>query len=205
MGYADLLSADIETLPPAQQHEYLMQIRDSSEQMLAYVENVFLAARAQSGKLDLHLDRIDVGDLLQRVAGHAPNGVDVLAPPPLAPVEVVADQRHLRTALGTFLTRMTRFAMPGADIFVHLSVCGRNEACIEFSYTPTLERHDCAASNVAGCTRAVPPADFDGLALAVAVSIIERHGGAVDVRDSRITLRLEAAETQTAALTRAAA
>lgn len=65
MGFADLLLADIAHRTPEQERAYLQQIRDSSVEMLAYVENVFLAARAQSGALTLDWAETDIGDLLR--------------------------------------------------------------------------------------------------------------------------------------------
>jgi signal transduction histidine kinase len=153
------------------------------------VDGLLDMARLTSGKVVLHPERLDLGNLLRQGAQDyrsvlASAGVALCLELPETPVWVSGDPLRLNQVLGNLLDNAAKFTPRGGEVTVHLTT--DNDAC-----QAILTVHDTGI----GIEPEILPHIFEvfaqadqsldrsggglGLGLAVAKSLLELHGGTI--------------------------
>ena len=170
----------------------LRNIKQSSDRMQALVTDLLDLARMRSDRLELHIRRIDLGELVAGAVSLMRPLIDekgqrvTIAVPSPAPV-VPGDQRRLERVLLNLLSNATKFAPPGAAILVRVTgdgevvtvSVGDNGPGIPADAIPYLFEQF-----YTGRTSSSRHSIGAGLGLPIAKGIVEAHGGRIWVEST---------------------
>ncbi len=209
IGFAELLTSPATGSLNERQHEYLGDIRSSSDSLLTIINDILDLATIDAGTLELSLDPVRARDVIDAaVVGvrerlkhggldlHVRIGEDV--------EDFVADGRRVTQVLFNLLSNAIGFSEPGGNIIID---CRRED--------------DMVAISVEDKGRGIPEdyqeSAFDrfetrplgsrhrgaGLGLTIAKNLVELHGGTVSLRSApgvgtTVTVRLPATRTSAA-------
>jgi signal transduction histidine kinase len=193
IGYSEFMGSDQVGPLNERQGEYLGHIRSSSQDLLAIINDILDLATIDAGALDLKMAEVDV----RAIVDAAELGVrerlssehltlDVSVAPEIR--TIIADEKRITQILYNLLSNAIGFSEPGGSISLD---CIREGAMIRFSVQDT------------GCGI---PEDFQekvfkrfesrphgsrhrgaGLGLALVKSLVELHGGRVELRSAQGT------------------
>ncbi len=173
------------------------------------VEDLFLLARADSGRLALSLEPLDLSELIDEavdvirpVAGRRKIHVEATQ---CAPAVVHGDHNALGRVLRNLLDNAVRHSPPGGVVSVHLE---RRTTSVELTivdqgkgFDPDFVRIALQRFTQADDSRSRPGAS--GLGLAIASTLVQAHGGRVDIQPgpgARVTVALPAVPSRRPAL-----
>ena len=127
IGFADLLRQEIHgPLQPCKYQEYVKDISDSGFHLLQLVNDILDLSRIESGRYDLELEPIRIGDVIDSVARqftvllqqgeidfvcHVADDLPIIA----------ADRRALRQVLYNLLSNAVKFTPPGGRVSLSAS------------------------------------------------------------------------------------
>ena len=117
VGLAQLARAT--GLEEDKRQQYLAQMLDSADTLMAVISDILDLSKIEAGKLDIHPQDFDLHALLQRLqrgyaAIAATHGLElVLVPHPGLPVCVHGDPVRLRQVLGNYLSNALKFTEQG--------------------------------------------------------------------------------------------
>ncbi|MCS5732281.1 sensor histidine kinase [Herbiconiux daphne] len=189
-GYAELTRQDSENLPDITEYS-LARIEAEAKRMNSLVSDLLLLARLDEGQ-DLHLDDIDLGEIVINVVSDAKASAPLhhwTADVPDAPALVQGDRERMHQLVLNLLSNAAVHTPDGTDVatsvtlvtgddgreFVELRVSD-NGPGITAELVPELferfARGDSSRSRRAGSS---------GLGLAIVASIVEAHGGTIQV------------------------
>jgi signal transduction histidine kinase len=181
----------------------LERIVDTTAQVNRLVEDLLTLARSDAVALDAEMTMVDVDRLVRDVAEDAralgaANRLHVDCAVPERPVSIRGDPERLRQALLILVDNASRYTPAGGQIAITLAADGADAVLTVADSGVGIPPDELAlvadrfyrGSNVGDVG---PPGA--GLGLHIAKSIIEAHGGAIDVASepghgTRVTLRL---------------
>lgn len=189
LGFADIIDhARVGPLAGKYQ-EYARDIKRSGEHLLSLVEQILDLSTIESGRASLSRERIGVGEIMDdcvRLIADAAerHGLRLTKVPPPRAAHVVADRRALTQVLLNLLSNAIAYTPPGGRITFSAAA---NDHEIRFQVTDT----GCGIP-AGDLTRILEPfqrGEQDpykasrgwGLGLAIAKSLVELHGGSLDV------------------------
>jgi signal transduction histidine kinase len=210
-GYLESTREHWNGSPPATLRSDLEIMEREVIRLQALIDDLFTLARAEVGRLELRLERVDAGEIARRcVASVAPlawqrGRVEVTAEVAPGTAPVLADASRLEQALQNLLHNAVRHTPPGGIVAV--TVAGDGEAAVVLRVQDTGEGIPADElpriwERFYRTTRSRDEADTGtGLGLALVKELAEAMGGSVAVRSepgagSCFTLRLPAAKTQ---------
>ena len=123
VGFASLLADAEAMLSPEERRELAQTIADSSNELSALVEDLLVAARLESGSLEVSQELVVLGDLLEDLArAHAvpTQGFDT-------DITVVGDPLRIRQIVRNLLTNAARYGGPVVELSVRRTAA---QACI---------------------------------------------------------------------------
>jgi two-component system, OmpR family, sensor histidine kinase KdpD len=187
LGAATSLSEFGERFTPERRDDLLVSIREEAERLDAMVRNLLAITRLEAGALDIRRDWVDVGDIVERVAGLARRrgarqtiAVEIADEPPLVRADAILIEQALSNVLGNAVLHCP------AETAVTLGLRA-TETALEISVTddgpgvPADIRPHVFDKFVSGDRRQGDGGIGHGLGLAIARGILEAHGGSIRV------------------------
>ena len=179
--YIDLLKT--EGLDSENGAKYLGVLEQKSQRLKVLTDDLFEAAKAASGSLELRLETLDVGALLTQGLGELSDridssGLDLRVDLPEERITLKADGRLLWRALENVLCNALKYSLPGSRIYVSAA---RHDGKVRLTF-----------KNVSATPLNIPPDELlerfkrgddsrssegSGLGLAIAKSLVELQGG----------------------------
>jgi signal transduction histidine kinase len=192
LGFTEVLLAELEGPLTDGQREDLRMIRASGEHLLALFNNVIEVSALASGRIELHLERVDVPTLLAEVAAllegqrHGrPVHILVDVEPDLPPLNADATRlRQIVLNLGTNALKFTeagqialearRRQLPGGESGIEIALRDSGRGIAEEDLPRLFEEF----TELSGRDRNRPGS---GLGLSIVQKLTRLHGGAVEV------------------------
>ena len=201
IGFSELLGNDAIGELNEKQGEYLSDIRASSDNLLAIVDDILDLASIDAGGLDLNLEKIDIKDVIDIASEKLKNrfgaediDLQVKIGRKVAPFE--GDARRIGQVLYNLLSNAVGFSDEGAKVsifakqegeFIAISVIDNGCGIPETEQRSVFERFESKArgSNHRGA----------GLGLSIVKSLVELHNGVVHLSSheglgTTVTVRL---------------
>jgi signal transduction histidine kinase len=195
--YTDLMKS--EGLDSEKAPEYLDILIQKSARLKTLTDELFEAAKAASGSIDVHLENLDLVDFLKQVLGEmderiAASGLDFrLNLPERAPIR--ADGKLLWRVMENLISNVFKYALPASRVYIdiipdegwfRLDVKNISEHPLNVEPSELTERFKRGDGARGG--------DGSGLGLSIAQSFVQSQGGrfslAIDGDLFKATLRL---------------
>lgn len=125
INYVDLLEK--EDIESEKAKEYMDVISRQSIRLKKLIEDLIEASKAQSGALEVNMDKIDPGVLLTQAVGEYADkleaaNVELVLNKPEAEMHIMADGRHLFRVFANLLGNISKYAQSGTRAYVDLNV-----------------------------------------------------------------------------------
>ncbi len=191
IGFAEILSGEYFGELNQRQTEYSKGILESSQRLLALINDILDLATIESGHMSLELGRVDIKELLTSVLGLIRERVmrkslrlDFDCPDDIG--GIVADERRLKQALFNILSNSVKFTPEGGDITVSARRVTDN---IVITFTDTgigipAEDHERIFAKFERGNQPEARRSGAGLGLSLVQSFIELHGGHVELESA---------------------
>ena len=191
IGFSEVMKGEIfGPLGQPRYREYTTDIHAAGSHLLALINDILDLSKAEAGKLDLHPEAVDVGDLVgecvRLTRERARSGglkLTALVPPDLP--ELDADRLRLKQVLLNLLSNAIKFTPPGGHVEVRAWI--DNAGCIAFAI---------ADSGIGMSAEQIPLAlepfrqidsplsrnrEGTGLGLSLVKQLAERHGAELSI------------------------
>jgi signal transduction histidine kinase len=201
IGFGEILHNQYFGTLNASQREYSRGLLDSAHQLMALINDTIDLASIEAGYFELERTRVDLPDMLQAVASLSrerarSRGVAMELSFPAEIGSIEGDERRLKQALCNLISNAIKFTPPGGAIRLEaewrndelmLAVADTAPGLAATGQVPIFERF-AASRGQAG----------SGLGLSLVKSLIELHGGTVQIesahgRGTRVICRLPGA------------
>jgi signal transduction histidine kinase len=124
--YVDLLKNEKD---PAKQEEYIEVLDQKSKRLKALTDDLFEAAKASSGNIPVHLERIELVSLLTQGLGEVndkieASGLDFKINYPKDKVYIRADGKLLWRSIENILSNIFKYALPQSRVYIQIEDAG---------------------------------------------------------------------------------
>lgn len=125
ISYTDLLSQE-EGLNEAAQ-DYVRILRQKSDRLKALINDLFDLSKATSSNLDVHLELIDFGKLLNQVIAELAEEIEqsqlsFKVSIPNEPIPIISDGAKMHRVFDNLLINAIKYSLEGSRVFVDLKV-----------------------------------------------------------------------------------
>lgn len=158
-----------------------------SQRLKTLIEDLFEVSKMASGNMELHRQRVDFTQLMtQAFAEHAEeistSGLDFRISTPEEPVYIMADGQKWWRVMDNLILNAIKYAMPGTRVFVTLK---NTEGQTEF-VMKNVTRYELGENTDELFERfkrgdVARQTEGSGLGLAIAQSIVDLHGGTMNI------------------------
>ena len=183
--YTDLLKD--ESLTAEERAKYVGILDQKSQRLKTLIEDLFEVSKMASGNLEMVKQRVDLNQLIQQaLAEHAEQFVEqdlhVRTTLPEEPVFAMVDGQKWWRVLDNLLINIWKYSLPGTRVYVNLQQVG-STARIVLKNVARYELGDTTDELFERFKRgdASRQTEGSGLGLAIAQSIVELHGGRMEV------------------------
>ncbi|PIC73574.1 HAMP domain-containing histidine kinase [Sporosarcina sp. P17b] len=183
--YTDLLKD--ETLSSEDRAKYVGILDQKSQRLKTLIEDLFEVSKMASGNLEMVKQRVDLNQLMQQaLAEHAEEFVKqdlhIRTILPDEPVFAMVDGQKWWRVLDNLLVNVWKYSLPGTRVYVNLQQVGSNARII----LKNVARHELGDNTDELFERfkrgdESRQTEGSGLGLAIAQSIVELHGGRMEV------------------------
>ena len=131
INYVDLLKqTDIQDETA---RSYIEVLERKTQRLKTLTEDLVEASKAATGTIGVHLERLDVGQLIAQAAAEYDDrltnaGLTPVVKRPEHPCTILADGRHLWRILDNLLSNCTKYAMPQTRVY--LEAAEEGERCV---------------------------------------------------------------------------
>ena len=127
VSYVDLLKK--EGLQSENAAEYVRILSEKTERLQKLTDNLFEAAKASSGDIPVHMERIEMNSMTAQALGEleenlAKNEIQVILDGPSEPAYVYADGKLLWRVIENLLTNVSKYAHPASRAYVDIRDTG---------------------------------------------------------------------------------
>lgn len=190
MGYVELLlDAQPSDVSPAYA-KMLQAVQRNGDRLCALADNLLTLLRFESEEFSLHLTQVDLGAVVGRVEEAlrpviGERRLEVRFEVPARPILTLGDAEHLERVLLNLMSNALKFTEDGGSITCSLTR-GADGAVLEVSDTgigiPVEEQEHLFTRFFRSSTAQERAIQGTGMGLAIVSSIVNRHGGEIDVR-----------------------
>ena len=172
--------------------EYSKLIHTAGTHLLGLINDVLDMSKIEAGKLELHLERVDlakiVDECVELMHNRAEDGkVEIVLDIPESPLTVNGDRRALHQILLNLLSNAVKFTLPGGRVCVRARCAGNGTALtvedngvgISEVDLPRLGQPFVQAKNQVGVAHA-----GTGLGLALVRALAEKHSGSMRIEST---------------------
>ena len=178
--YVDLLKNERD---PAKVEEYIEVLDQKSQRLKVLTDDLFDAAKASSGSMPVHLEKIDIVSLLTQGLGEVSDkidasGLDFKIRQPENKVSMKADGKLLWRSIENLLSNIFKYAMKGSRVYIDIEDIG-NEILVTFKNISAYELNISEDELMERFTRGDESrtSQGSGLGLSIAKSLIELQKG----------------------------
>ncbi len=192
-GYADLMLHGIGGAITPEQEQFLQMIQQNSRRMEAMVNDLLVMGQLDAGRVDLHIEQLAVAPavtsvlaMLEQQITQQQVAVSVEIPPDLPTVR--ADAHRLDQILANLITNAIKYTRSGGrvqirassvnasqvEVAVHDTGIGMSDTEMERLFTPFYRADSVLSAQISGT----------GLGLSIARSLVELHGGTINVQST---------------------
>lgn len=128
-GYAQLLAMGVRGPVSPEQQTDLERIQQSQRHLLGLISDILEFARIEAGRVEYHLSRVPVAEILDDLRGYVDPQLDQLqlsfeCQTPDGPLAMEADRDRVRQILLNLLTNSMKFTPRGGRVLVHCERAG---------------------------------------------------------------------------------
>ena len=185
INYIDLLKR--EQVEPESARDYIAVLDSKSQRLKALIEDLFEASKAASGEMELHLAKIDIVQLLRQTLGEfdeklAESLLEIRTSFPDEKVYVNGDGRRLFRVFENLISNITKYSLRGTRVYIDIIKDEKN-AIIIMKNISSYELNFDAGEIINRFKRGdeARTTEGSGLGLAIAKSIVELHGGELNI------------------------
>jgi signal transduction histidine kinase len=197
IGFAEILNNQYFGSLNSSQSEYCRGILDSSHQLMTLINDILDLATIEAGYMVLERGRVDIPEMLRAVVTLTrerarSRGLEISLRCPSQIGAIEADERRLKQALFNLISNAVKFTPPGGAIGVEgrysqgellLAVADTGIGIAPADQARVFEKYACKREG------------GSGLGLSLVKSLIELHGGSVEIesalgRGTRVICRL---------------
>lgn len=122
--YVDLLKK--EDIANDKAKEYIQILDAKSARLKVLTEDLFEAAKATSGSMEVHLEKVDFCSLINQGLGEfhskiQEKNLEIRCDIPEQPVMILADGRLMWRVYENLLTNLVKYALPGSRVYLQLT------------------------------------------------------------------------------------
>lgn len=181
--YVDLLKK--EELENETAKEYIHVIEKKAQRLKLLTDDLFEAAKASSGDMPVHLEKVNMQSLIQQALGEFDDklkdaDLSMRITIPEQPVEIVADGRLMWRVLSNLLSNVVKYAQTGSRVYLSVEEEGEtNQVCMTIKNISAYELNMEVEELLERFTRGDESRSTEGsgLGLNIANSFIElQHG-----------------------------
>ena len=181
ISYTDLLSQE-EGLSEAAQ-DYVRILRQKSDRLKALINDLFDLSKATSSNMDVHLEHIDFGKLLNQVIAELAEEIEqselgFKVNIPQEPIPIISDGAKMHRVFDNLLINAIKYSLEGSRVYVDIKVVD-GLATATIKNTAKYERDFDAETVIGRFVRGdkARSTEGSGLGLAIAQSYTEACGG----------------------------
>lgn len=187
-GYSGLLLTDKKSFSEEKHDEFIGIINKTSQQMSSLVNDMLDISVIESGKLELHLQRGQLGKLIEErigLIGFTAGKKNIQIHKTIAPIpEILFDANRIGQVLDNLISNALKFSPPGSTVHVSLERKG-DKACVsvkdEGAGIPLDEQSKLFQGFQKTSVRPTSGEKSTGLGLAIAKKMVEAHHGTIGV------------------------
>lgn len=183
--YTDLLKNP--DLPAEERAKYIDILDKKSARLKTLIEDLFEVSKMASGNVELVKQRVDLAQLLHQAIGEQKEdfveaGLDLRLTIAEQPIFAYVDGQKWWRVVDNLIINARKYSLPGTRVYVNLKVVG-NEAEITVKNVAKYELNEDATELVERFKRADTSrhTEGSGLGLAIAQSIVDLHGGRMNI------------------------
>lgn len=125
ISYTDLLSQEDDLSETAQ--DYVRILRQKSERLRALINDLFDLSKATSANLDVHLEHIDFGKLLNQVLAELGEEIEqsqlsFKVQIPNEPIPIISDGAKMHRVFDNLLLNAIKYSLEGSRVFVDIKI-----------------------------------------------------------------------------------
>jgi len=186
ISYVDLLSKE-EGLPEHVK-DFIKILATKSERLKILIQDLFDLSKATSGNMELHIERLDLGKLIEQTLGDL--NEQISASPltfrvniPDEPVFIKSDGKKLYRVFLNLFQNALKYSLAGSRVYVDL-VTDSDKAVVIIKNTSNYEMNFSGEEIVERFVRGdkARSSEGSGLGLAIAQSFTQACGGSFDVK-----------------------
>ena len=185
ISYVDLLSKE-EGLPEHVK-DFIKILATKSERLKILIQDLFDLSKATSGNMELHIERLDLGKLIEQTLGDL--NEQISASPltfrvniPDEPVFIKSDGKKLYRVFLNLFQNALKYSLAGSRVYVDL-VTDSDKAVVIIKNTSNYEMNFSGEEIVERFVRGdkARSSEGSGLGLAIAQSFTQACGGSFDI------------------------
>lgn len=186
INYIDLLKR--ENIESETAKDYINILDKKSQRLKVLIDDLFEAAKATSGAMELNITKIDIVQLLKQSLGENDerfknSNLSVKLDIPDTKIFINGDGQRLYRVFENLISNIVKYSLSNTRVYIQMYVDDENKVVIIMRNISAYELDFCANEITNRFKRgdSSRSAEGSGLGLAIAKSIVELHGGKFNI------------------------